>query len=53
LKIIDILAISHQSGTSHVKDGTESTFNVNTPFQRLRPIDIPYGKTISAWAMGR
>ena len=24
---------------------------VNTAFQRLRPIHIPYGKTISVWAM--
>ena len=48
---IGILAISHNSGTNHEKVGTVTIFNVITPFQRLRPIDIPYGKTISAWTM--
>jgi hypothetical protein len=48
---IGILAISYQSGTAHEKVGTVTIFNVNTSFQRLRPIDISYGKTISAWAM--
>ena len=47
-----ILAILHQSGTDHEKVGPVTILNVNTPFQRLRPIHIvPYGKTISAWAM--
>jgi hypothetical protein len=30
------------------KVGSVTIFNVNTPFQRLRSIDIPYGKTIFA-----
>ena len=48
---IGILAISYQSGTAHEKVVTVTIFNVKTPFQGLRPIHIPYGKTISAWAM--
>ena len=50
-KNIGILAILHQSDTNHEKVGTVTILNVNTPFQRLRPNDIPYGKTISAWTM--
>jgi len=42
------LAISHKSATNQEKVGTVTIFNVNTPFQRLRSIDIPYGKTIFA-----
>ncbi len=26
--------------------------NVNTPFQRLRPVNIPYGNIIYSWDMG-
>ena len=48
---IGILAISHKSGTNHEKVGTVTILNVITLFQRLRPNDIPYGKTVSAWAM--
>ncbi len=50
-KNIGILAILHQSGTAHEKVGPVTILNVNTPFQRLRHIHIPYGKTMSAWAM--
>ena len=52
-KHIGIWATSHQrqSVTAHEKVGPVTILNVNTPFQRLRPIYIPYGKTISAWAM--
>ena len=51
-KNIGILAILHPSGTDHEKVGPVTILNVNTPFQRLRPIHTgPYGKTISAWAM--
>ena len=47
---IGILAISHKSGWNHEKVGTMTILNVNTPFQRLRHMHIPYGKIISAWA---
>ena len=50
-KNIGILAILHQSSTAHEKVGPVTILNVNTPFQRLGPIHIPYGKAISAWAM--
>ena len=52
-KNIGILAspILHQSGTAHEKVGSVTILNVNIPFQRLRPFHIPYGKTITAWAM--
>ena len=48
---IGILAILHQSGTNKEKVGTVTILKVITPFKRLRPIHIPYGKTIYAWAM--
>jgi hypothetical protein len=51
MKNIGILAILQENGTAHEKVGSVTILNVNTPFQRLRPIDISYGKTISAWAM--
>ena len=50
-KNIDFWALSCRRGPDHKKVGTGPTFNINTSFQRLRHIDISYGKTISAWAM--
>ena len=48
-KNIGILTILHQSGTAHEKvDPAVTILNVNTSLQRLRPIYISYGKTISA-----
>ena len=38
-------------GPDNEKVGTGPIFNVNTPIQRLRHIDIPYGNTIPAWDM--
>jgi hypothetical protein len=50
MKNIGILAILQENCTAHEKVGSVTILNVNTQFQRLRPIDISYGKTISAWA---
>jgi hypothetical protein len=55
-KNIGILAILHQTsaGTALEKVGPVTILNVQygTPFQRLKPIHIPYGKRISALAIG-
>ena len=41
--------LSHHTGLNQGNIGTTwPMFNVNTPFQRLRHIYIPFGKTISA-----
>jgi hypothetical protein len=45
----DFWELSYQRDPAYdVKLGTKSIFNVNTSFQRLKHIHIPYGKTISA-----
>ena len=48
LKDIKSWSLSYQRGLYHEKVDAGPTFNVNTSFQRVRHIDIPYGKTISA-----
>jgi hypothetical protein len=40
--------LSHYTGSTNEKVGTGPIFNIKTPFQRLKHIHIPYGKTISA-----